>query len=837
MSEARLMVEVLVMHTLLIWMVACGTDPDSDPQLGSPGDTPGASVDLGDLGTFEVSDEVTRQDLLARGELLPIEGDVSVAAVTARREAEVAVAEATVAAFLEAHPDLTDVVRLDIVDGPNVDRTPEGNAVVTPSGSGRVELHGPDLDVRATARVLAQREDPVAQRSVIGALRDATSGDCAELAADVDALEIERIHEVRADLERCAEDFRSLLFSADPFRQPGESPGEQVGNDEGCEPAELGGDVECVCGGEVQDWGEAGTDYAYTTPPDDPWVWAWGRREHLPPVRWQARRGSCVAFAAASALEYATSVRTGHTPDLSEQQLYSIGKYDLYQEHWGDGLPTSGFLDDLDDFGFTVGMESTWGYNPARCRLEVGPYVWSCAGYDHDACSDTTHQLGIYVFTEGPNLGPHWFRPDAGDDRVGVEEAVQFVTFAGNSLIPAMNLSEQGWGVVAALDVTERFRDIPNSGMLWTDPDDSEIGGHAVHVLRVVPSQLAPGGAVVVIKNSWGGGWGDHGYAYLSYEWFLDHLKSLTALRPSVAIDTPPTVTAVTPAAYQTAVPIAVVGDTVVPLEVQTDDAQEGPGCCTVRWWSSVEGHFAEGSAVEYRTTRPGTHLIAAIVEDAGGLVDDVWRIVEVTNEGPEVTLTRPRVPAGRFGTGLRAGMRVPVGVPVVFSGDAVDPDGFPDNIACGARAFTVDGATGRDFVGCHHEAIFDAPGWRPVSLRATDVFDAVGEDQRWIRAVEWGPLDPPFVQITWPPHDGFRVDGGFPVQLEATVVSGVGQIDARWTVTQGGVETVLGEGASVEWIPLPGVDSRPEITLKVTDANGTRSDTVRDVFVFVPPN
>ncbi|MEN0062338.1 MAG: C1 family peptidase [Myxococcota bacterium] len=813
------------MHLLLLWLVACGGASNDDALL---------TAEVGDLAGVPILDAETRKDLLSRGSLVPIDDEVTVEAVEARRAKAVAEAEATVATFLELHPELEDAVRLKIDESADLERTPSGNVVVRPPGVGPVELHGPEVDVRSTARVIELRGDADHQRTVLDLLRTTTVPDCAAIADDLEGLEAEGLWEVRDELGRCADDWWSLFMDRPTFRpRDGSTDDTFFDFDENCEV--VSDPPTCICNGAVQDFGMEGNDFPNLSIPESGFVEGWTNFEHVSPVKWQGRRGSCVAFATASALEYATSLATGLKPNLSEQQIYMEGKFRMYKEHYGDGLPTAEFLGNLDNLNLFLGLEDAWGYNPSRCRFGVlGSYGGSCLGYTNPACSDTTHQLGAFVDENGPS----WFIPDPGEDGVVVGSAIELFGFAPVA-DQAIHLSEQGYGLVAGLDITVGFDDfMDESGIFMDDPLELEVGGHAVHVLRLQPAVSWPGNGIVVIKNSWGAGWGDNGYAYLSYKWFFDHLKTLSAVVPTVQINTPPTVTITEPTTFQSSLPLSAVGDTVVQLEAQTDDEQQGPGCCSVRWWSSVEGWFAEGPSTEYRTFRPGQHLIVAIVEDEQGLVDDQWRSIEFTNEGPEVQITRPRTPSRRNGASFRGGSRVPVGVPVVFSGSAIDPDSLINVVPCDQRRWAIDGAMGRDFQGCSSTWTFDEPGWYQVVLTAEDGLGAEGENHRWFRAVAWQPHDPPFVQISWPPYDGYRVDAGFPVTLQSTIVSGAEDtVTATWTMVRNGQTIELGTGPSVQWTPLDGPDTGPEITVTVTDANGTRSDTVRDVFIFTPPN
>lgn len=59
-------------------------------------------------------------------------------------------------------------------------------------------------------------------------------------------------------------------------------------------------------------------------------------------------------------------------------------------------------------------------------------------------------------------------------------------------------------------------------------PEDSEqiVGGHAVFVCGYQTDPKAPGGGWLIVKNSWGDGWGDHGFFYLPYSYVTPDLVS-----------------------------------------------------------------------------------------------------------------------------------------------------------------------------------------------------------------------------------------------------------------------------------------------------------------------
>ena len=48
-------------------------------------------------------------------------------------------------------------------------------------------------------------------------------------------------------------------------------------------------------------------------------------------------------------------------------------------------------------------------------------------------------------------------------------------------------------------------------------PGEKVLGGHAVFCVGYQTDSAVAGGGALIVKNSWGTGWGDGGYFYLPY--------------------------------------------------------------------------------------------------------------------------------------------------------------------------------------------------------------------------------------------------------------------------------------------------------------------------------
>lgn len=210
-------------------------------------------------------------------------------------------------------------------------------------------------------------------------------------------------------------------------------------------------------------------------------------RPQLPAVFDQGQRGSCVACASTWTLKAYEEIRQGDYPEdgLSTSFLYTMCKQN-------DGIP------------FAEGT-----------HLKTAMQILQKYG----VCPEST--MPYSTLTELP--APQVPTVPAG----ALESAAIFriKTYAQlcssydtdrNQVITAMRqaLKQEGPFIIALL-VCENFE--PDKNNLLPFPDGQVRGGHAVGIVGDLPEK-----GCLILRNSWGTGWGENGYAYLPYEWITE---------------------------------------------------------------------------------------------------------------------------------------------------------------------------------------------------------------------------------------------------------------------------------------------------------------------------
>ncbi len=221
--------------------------------------------------------------------------------------------------------------------------------------------------------------------------------------------------------------------------------------------------------------------------------------EHpLPPIEDQGQTNSCTAQAAAGLVEYLFRWATGESHDFSRMFIYFNSRKLLgWQRDSGAYIRTTFKAMRL----FGVPPEEEWPFQLAILDAEPSPY--------HYAYADNFKTLN-YSRLDGYGTQP-----------TGLYDEVKSAIYAGFPV-------EFGFPVY---DSIQRMGNnfvipVPAKG-------DKLLGGHAVLAVGyddgvqyddpskgLVPGVNASPG-VLIIRNSWGPDWGDHGYGFLP-RWYLD---------------------------------------------------------------------------------------------------------------------------------------------------------------------------------------------------------------------------------------------------------------------------------------------------------------------------
>lgn len=130
-------------------------------------------------------------------------------------------------------------------------------------------------------------------------------------------------------------------------------------------------------------------------------------KNFISPVKNQAKRGTCWAFAAIGAVESRERVQNNNPADLSEQFLVNKVKQDWDSSDYSDGYWSEKALETAVNKGQSFPSEGGWTYNGATSRPSVkdgdsDSYANSCKGYT-GTCSDTAHEsrrvCTTFIFT------------------------------------------------------------------------------------------------------------------------------------------------------------------------------------------------------------------------------------------------------------------------------------------------------------------------------------------------------------------------------------------------------------------------------------------------------
>ena len=203
-------------------------------------------------------------------------------------------------------------------------------------------------------------------------------------------------------------------------------------------------------------------------------------RARYGPIKSQGSAGTCTAFATTAAMEGAVAQATGQKIVLSEMHLWS--RYHVASTSAAAKAARVGGIVSTD-------MATTQGFNYDAALAKQ----WEAGEATPDSSVvSALNAMGIFEVTSVDKIDP-----PAGETVPTIDQ-VQQAIFNGSDVFIGMFTSCK-WNN-------------PPGGVI-DDYDMSGRGGHAVVLVgyRTINSQL-----YFIIRNSWGAGWADGGYAYMS---------------------------------------------------------------------------------------------------------------------------------------------------------------------------------------------------------------------------------------------------------------------------------------------------------------------------------
>ena len=220
-------------------------------------------------------------------------------------------------------------------------------------------------------------------------------------------------------------------------------------------------------------------------------------RQYCSPIEDQAQLGSCTANAGVGMYEYMENKANGTYIDGSRLFLYKATRLLMGDEGKGDsGAYIRTTLGAIRLFG--IPNEEYWPYTDEETKFDIMPDPW------------------LWSFGQSFQSIKHFRLDYSTDAKENVHRIKEYVT--------------NGYAVDFGFVVFSSYTQTKTNGGIFPYPKagESVVGGHSVLIVGYDDNKVSKNNTdgstktgCFLIRNSWGTSWGDQGYGWMPYAYFL----------------------------------------------------------------------------------------------------------------------------------------------------------------------------------------------------------------------------------------------------------------------------------------------------------------------------